>query len=517
MALPAAPAPVRAVPEALADGPRPPGGRLGRILSWLAVAGILGSIAVMVAVCAGGGWPDVAVGRPAGPPWVLGPHIAQATAVIAVWAAAACGAGGVAAGLAAVARGARVPVRLLLGVVLVAIAALVVLPPAGSTDSLDYAAYGRIAELGHSPYLMSPRQLGLTGDPIGRITARVWGRHVSVYGPLATAEQLAAARLGGTSLLRVTFWLKLWNALAFGAVALVAGRMLRADPARQARAHLLWTANPLLIWALIAGAHVDAVAAALGFLGLAAAARRPGARSPRWRPALAAGLLVGAAAAVKINYVVFAVALAWPCRRSAAGLAAAVAGVAAVVVPSYLWSGLAALHAVLARTGHMTVDSGYVLLFGWGHRQSAADLLLTVLACVAVAVALLLRPPPGCEHRPAARLALLVSLAWLLIWPYQLPWYDAMVFCLLVLCPASRLDWLVLARLFAGTVALMTPLPLAPGARPLHETVHWVVLRFAPVMLLAVLAVTIGLAVSGRWAGRPGRDGQPPPGPVPQP
>ena len=36
--------------------------------------------------------------------------------------------------------------------------------------------------------------------------------------------------------------------------------------------------------------------------------------------------------------------------------------------------------------------------------------------------------------------------AWLLAWPYVLPWYDALAWALLPLLPASGLDWLLLAR-----------------------------------------------------------------------
>ncbi len=441
---------------------------------------------------------------------MAGLHLRPVLAVWCLWAAAACGTGGMAAGLAAAARGGRVPVRALVCAAALASVALVALPPAGSTDALDYAAYGRIAELGHSPYLMSPLRLARIGDPFGRAAPRAWDRHVSVYGPLATAEQLAAARLAGRPVLRAMFWLKVFNALAFGAVALAAGRLLRGQPGRRARAHLLWTANPLLIWGLIAGGHVDAVAAALGFLGLAAAVVRPGACGPAWPLALAAGMLTGAAAAVKVNFLLFAVALAWACRRSAAALAAAAAGLAAAALPLYAWTGQAAVRAVLRRTGYTTIDSGYALVFGRAHQHTAAELLLTMLAAAAVAALLLRRPPPGSPHRPAVRVALLLSVAWLLIWPYQLPWYDTMAFCLLVLVPAAALDWLLLARLLAGSVALMTPLWAPPHIGKLHAAAHWVALAAAPVILIAVLAVTVALAVSGRWAGLPSWRPSPP-------
>ena len=61
---------------------------------------------------------------------------------VALWLGAAAGGGGVVAGLVAVRRGAQPSVRLLLAAGLVAVAALAVLPPAGSTDPLDYVVSG---------------------------------------------------------------------------------------------------------------------------------------------------------------------------------------------------------------------------------------------------------------------------------------------------------------------------------------------------------------------------------------
>ena len=96
-----------------------------------------------------------------------------------------------------------------------------------------------------------------------------WANAVSVYGPVATGAEWAAAKLGGTSLARITFWLKLEEALAFGAVMLALDRMLRSDSAMRLRAHLLWSANPLLLWEIVAGGHTDGLAAAFGLLGVA--------------------------------------------------------------------------------------------------------------------------------------------------------------------------------------------------------------------------------------------------------
>jgi hypothetical protein len=52
---------------------------------------------------------------------------------------------------------------------------------------------------------------------------------------------------------------------------------------------------------------------------------------------------------------------------------------------------------------------------------------------VALVLLLLWRMPAADPLRPALRPALALSVAWLVIWPYQLPWYDAMAICLLVL------------------------------------------------------------------------------------
>ena len=36
------------------------------------------------------------------------------------------------------------------------------------------------------------------------------------------------------------------------------------------RAHLLWSVNPLLLWEIVAGGHIDGLAAAFGLLGILA-------------------------------------------------------------------------------------------------------------------------------------------------------------------------------------------------------------------------------------------------------
>ena len=228
--------------------------------------------------------------------------------------------------------------RLVIAFAFLAVVVLTVLPPAGSTDSISYAASGRTAVLGHSPYVMTPLQLARTGDPVGRqIPFReipsTWTNTVSVYGPVATGAEWIAAELGGTSLPRITFWLKLEEALAFGAVMLILDRMLRNNPEMRLRAHLLWSVNPLLLWEIVAGGHIDGLAAVFGLLGVAALRSRSQQASAEVGVGGAAlsGLLIGVAVGIKVEYVLLGAAVAWACRRSLKAFAAAAAGFLVVV------------------------------------------------------------------------------------------------------------------------------------------------------------------------------------------
>ena len=137
---------------------------------WFAAVAIAASTLVMIVVSAAG--PNVSVPvmpRPGGgPPWWHPLHLTATSVTVLLWAAMALGCAGVIAGLVAVARGARPPVRPVLAAAFLAVAVLTVLPPAGSTDSISYAASGRIAVTGHSPYVMTPRQLQQSGDPVGQ-------------------------------------------------------------------------------------------------------------------------------------------------------------------------------------------------------------------------------------------------------------------------------------------------------------------------------------------------------------
>jgi hypothetical protein len=496
--------PTRAAATATTAAPPSPVSRSARWYGWLGAAGIGASLIVTLVVSLGrASWMGPPLRMPTdGPPFEMTSlHLTLASVTYALWLSAIVGGLGLAAALIAVRRGARPSVRGLLLIAAVVVAILTVLPPVGSTDSLDYMAFGRMVVLGHSPYVMVPWDLQHLHDAVGRSIPWEWGRIPSTYGPAATIEQYVAARLGGTSAARIVFWLKVGNGLAFGAVAYVADRLLRADPAARLRAHLLWTINPLLIWQLIAAAHLDVLAAAAGVLGLVLAAGWPALRAPgqeRLGRVLAGSMLVGLAADIKITFVLFGLGLAWAFRRSTAALVVAACGMLSVLLPSYAWFGPPAVEAVLNRGNRTTADNFYQLFGrnGHGFLMTHLDIVAAVIGA-GVAIVVLARLPIRATAQTAIFVALGLSTAWLFTWQYQLPSYEAMIICLLILGPACWLDWLVVVRLTAATVALMPGDPVAPSTRLLARISLDNLTLTVPIVLLSAAVALVVLCLTG--------------------
>ena len=482
--------------------------RLTRLAAITTLTFICLSVALLVGVGAAG--PSAATVRVhragAWPPWFASLHLTDLTVTAALWVALLLGAAGVAAGLVAVRRGWRPSARWLVTGALVAAIALAVVPAVGSTDMLDYAAYGRIAALHHSPYIMTPGQLRTAHDPVGQLAPYLWQNIPSVYGPLATAAQWAASELGGSSAAVTIFWLKVWNGVAFLVVVLTLDWLTRALPAMRARAHLLWSVNPLMLWAVMAGGHVDGLAAGIAVLALAVLgrtvvlARDPG-RISLVR-ALGSGLLLGAATAVKAPFVLFGARLAWVARGSPRTLAAAGAGGAAMLAAAYLAAGRGAVADTVKRGYGVAGDNLWQViyrLFGFGPPFRHIT-LIAALAFVALAVLLIRRPPPGAPDMPVIWPVLAAILAWTFTSSLQRPWFDVMIYVPLVFLPPSRLDWVVLGRSVAGSIAYI------PGVIVSHLHPAWlqadyttVVTYVAPSGRLLALAALIVLCLTGAW------------------
>jgi hypothetical protein len=272
----------------------------------------------------------------------------------------------------------------------------------------------------------------------------------SHYGPVATVSEAAASWLARGSPARTIFWLKIWNALAYLALVLALDRVLRSDLTRRIRAHLLWSVNPLMLFAVLANGHNDVIAAAAGACALLFMRRADFLRG------VLAGALLGLAIAFKTPYALFGAGLAWASRHSPRTLVAVALGSAAILVPGYLVAGRAALAATTTslaseeRPDLLWHDAARLL--GWQHSMARTN-VLGLLAGVVLAGVLLWRLPPGPRDRPAIRIALALGLGLLVAAPLQLPSYDAMVFPLLAVFPATRLDFILVARNAAMSAA----------------------------------------------------------------
>ena len=207
---------LRAAPADQQARPWPPQApqRRARLLLWLASAGIGSSLAVIVAVSlARESWMGPPLTMPGiGPPFELSSWHLSVVTVTIALWITAL-TGGI--GMAAgllAVRRGARPPARLLLITAAVVVAVLTVLPPVGS-TLDYMAFGRMVVLGHSPYVMVP-----------------------------------------------------WDLI----------HLLRGDPAARLRAHLLWTINPLLIWQLIAAAHLDVLAAAAGMLGLLVAGGWPG-------------------------------------------------------------------------------------------------------------------------------------------------------------------------------------------------------------------------------------------------
>jgi hypothetical protein len=176
-----------------------------------------------------------------------------------------------------------------------------------------------------------------------------------------------------------------------------------------------------------------------------------------------------------------------------------------VLVPGYLIAGRPALSDLLWRSGNLvTFDSFWRLFYPpFGFTSEPAGLeQIAVVACLAMAALLAWRLPPGPRGLPAIRPALTLTLAWLLIWPLQRPWYDAIAFCLLAVFPATRLDWVMLIRAVPAALAVATGAGGGGRGHPawLAQLANFIGNTLSPdVRLAAVLAAVLlcGTAVWG--------------------
>ena len=420
------------------------------LLSALGVGGV-----AFVGLCATAPTPSVAT-----PPVLLpltnfarnhgAPHLPDLVANLIMYASVTLCCLGLAMLLWANSRGWSPSPRKVFAVAAGAVAVLVNITPVGSSDIASYAAYGRIAALGYSPYTYLPSMLpgGKATNPYTMLVSPYWQGTASDYGPVATWTQQLAAWIGGEKP-----WLTIWVLMImFGAAFLAAGYILLRTAENPVRAVLLWTANPLLIVELVLGGHLDALLA-LAAIAAVVLSRR----CTRLRHDLAVGLLVGVAGGIKVNAALVALGIAIPLihDRDWGRLIRISVVAGCTTFGLYLFSyGLVALKPL--ETASQMVISPTIwrvlqMIFGEG------PLMTHVIGIVSWPLMLLLawylynRLSPDVPTVVAATCAL--TFAWMVVAPWSLPWYSSIAWVTLALLPRNSLTrWLTLAT---GTLGLL--------------------------------------------------------------
>jgi alpha-1,6-mannosyltransferase len=430
---------------------------------------------------------------PPWPPWFAHIYPSPTLWSVMLWMTEFLGAVGLILGLLATRMGWRPNPRRLIACSVLAVVTLMLLPPVDNGDPVLYAAFGRIAVLGHSPYVMTPGQLKSSGDPVGQAVPPPYWDLPSRYGPIATVTEEAASQLGGDSTARTVFWLKVWDALAYLGLVAALDRLARPDPERRVRVHLLWSLNPLMLFAIMVNGHNDVLASLAGMSALLTL------RRANSLMAFLSGVLLGVAIAIKAPYALFGLGLAWMVRRSRGAVGALALGTAAVVVPGYVLAGKRSISAAVGltsvRPSGLWID--IVGLVGWQHELSrASDVAL--LGSAALSAILLWRMPAGPRDLPAVRVALALSLGLLVVAPQQTAWYDAMIFPLLALMPDSRLDWIAIMRALALTAA-SAPY-FHPHTSAWLTTVERIGTAGSPTLILAAVDICLlWLCLKGTW------------------
>lgn len=263
---------------------------------------------------------------------------------------------------------------------------LALVPPLFSRDLWIYPGQGMLLVQGLDPYQVGPSAI-TSGPAVDWLSSmsETWLSTPAPYGPLFLAFCAAAARLADGNLFVALALLRLLAVVGVAAFAWLVPRLAAAFGTDPGRAQWIAVANPLLLAHLVGGAHNEAVLLPLLAAGLLAARRHHG---------LAAGALIGLAAAVKLSAVVtlpFAVLLIaaglpvspglrgrWRriVRAAVPATAAAVLAVAASCLVAGVGPGF--VHALLVTNGMSvqwtSLPTGWGLAAGWFTTHDAGAL-----------------------------------------------------------------------------------------------------------------------------------------------
>jgi len=332
----------------------------------------------------------------------------------------------------------------------------ITVPPMTSADVLIYAAYGRLQAIGMSPYDITPAEV-FRGqfDPVLKWVEFPWHDTPSVYGPITSWTQLLANRLGGENMHDIVFWLQVFSAVPFILVGAGAVLLAHGDSRRQARAALLTVANPLLIWAVVAGAHNESLSVMFAVAGMLFMRKNP----------FLAGIGIGLAGCAKLSIGLWGLAMLWAYRREPKKALLLCAGTAVPMALAYIvWQPTAFLQ-VLRNGGYVSVGSWahpFYQFFNLFLTTTNAKIVVGVVSYIGlVVIAWMLSKtvpwtavpglPRGADLRAdpltiALRTALVLSVAWLVTSMYTLSWYDLMAWVPLAVLATGKLDRIMVVR-----------------------------------------------------------------------
>jgi hypothetical protein len=377
---------------------------------------------------------------------------------ILIWSAILIGALGLGVGMRALSDGWRPHPRKLFALGTGLSLATIMVPPMTSADVLMYAAYGRLQAIGRDPYAITPAEIFRSQyDPVLIWTERPWWDTPSVYGPITSWLPLAANKLGGENMHDIVFWLQVFAVVPF--IVLCAGVVLLAhgDPVRQARAALFSIANPCLIWAVVAGAHNEALSVVFAVLALLLMRKTP----------FGAGVAIGLAGCAKLSIGLYGVAMLWAYRREPKKALLFCLGAAIPMTLAYVVWQPTAFFQVLRNGGYVSVGSWANPPFrflDWIYfTGTTAKIIVGVVSYAGLFVigwmlsrVLPWRAAPGLAAGAdpktdpltvGLRAALLISTAWLVTSMYTLSWYDLIAWVPLAVLAASKLDLIMLVRI----------------------------------------------------------------------
>jgi hypothetical protein len=326
----------------------------------------------------------------------------------------------------------------------VIVAIMVSLTPVGSSDTASYAAYGRLASLGHTPYSAAAFSWLKVHDPLYlQIVGYQWQHQPSVYGPVATWIQTFAAWIGGPRA-----WLTIWMLMIINGIAFLAvGLLLLKTSKDPIRATLFWTANPVLIQQLVGGGHFDTFVAAAAIVAIQLARRAP----TLWGDALI-GVAIGLGCGIKISMILVALGLAWPLllRHEWMRLTRIALVSMATVALEYSFWGVGALKPMFGGSKWVTLPSPWWFLhaIGDGLHVNPNDLALLIsilwlTSMFVIAWFVYQRISADQPREVVAPFAL--SFAWLLAAPWVFAWYAAVAWVALTQVPRNAMTrWLAI-------------------------------------------------------------------------